>query len=102
MRISDWSSDVCSSDLLGFGLESAFISGPFHAAAEGFWQQVDMPVGMVDPTFIGGYAEVGYFLTSGDTRGYKDGRFDRTKPKNPVGAGGMGSLQFNQIGRAHV
>lgn len=80
---------------LGFGLESAFISGPFHAAAEGFWQRIDMPVSMVDPTFSGGYAEVGYFLTSGDTRGYKDGKFDRTKPKNPVGAGGMGSLQFN-------
>src|SRR3546814_8750459 len=54
-----------------------------------------MPVGMADPTFFGGYAEVGYFLTSGDTRGYKDGKFDRTKPKNPVGKGGMGSLQFN-------
>jgi len=80
---------------LGFGLESALIAGPFHAAAEGFWQQVDMPAGMADPTFFGGYAEVGYFLTSGDTRGYKDGKFDRTKPKNPVDAGGMGSLQFN-------
>ena len=80
---------------LGFGLESALISGPFHAAAEAFWQQVNMPVGMADPTFFGGYAEVGYFLTSGDTRGYKDGKFDRTKPKNPVGKGGMGSLQFN-------
>lgn len=80
---------------LGFGLEAALISGPFHAAAEGFWQQVDMPADMADPTFFGGYAEVGYFLTSGDTRGYKDGKFDRTKPKNPVDAGGMGSLQFN-------
>lgn len=79
----------------GFGLEGALISGPFHAAAEGFWQRVDMPVGMADPTFFGAYAEVGYFLTSGDTRGYKDGKFDRTRPKNPLGKGGMGSLQFN-------
>lgn len=79
----------------GLGLEGAFISGPFHAAAEGFWQNVDMPSGMENPTFFGGYAEVGYFLTNGDTRGYKAGKFDRTKPANPVGEGGAGSVQLN-------
>ncbi|QFT76591.1 OprO/OprP family phosphate-selective porin [Erythrobacter sp. THAF29] len=79
----------------GFGVEGAFIAGPFHAAAEGFWQNVRMPGAMENPTFFGGYAEVGYFLTKGDTRGYKGGKFDRTKPANPVGEGGMGSLQFN-------
>ena len=78
----------------GAGLEAAMISGPFHAAAEGFWQNVDMPA-VDNPTFFGGYAEVGYFLTGGDTRGYKNGKFDRTKPANPVGEGGMGSLQLN-------
>ena len=78
-----------------FGLEGAFISGPFHAVAEGYWQTVSMPVGMDDPTFFGGYAEVGYFLTRGDTRGYKDGKFDRTKPARPLGKGGLGSFQFN-------
>ena len=71
------------------------ISGPFHAAVEGFWQNVNMPTGMDDPTFFGGYAEVGYFLTKGDTRGYKGGKFDRTKPANPVGEGGSGSVQVN-------
>ncbi len=79
----------------GFGLESAIISGRFHAAVEGYWQNLEMPVGMDDPSFFGGYAEVGYFLTSGDTRGYKGGKFDRTKPANPVGEGGMGSFQIN-------
>lgn len=79
----------------GLGVEGAFISGPFHAAAEGFWQTVGMPGAMDDPTFFGAYAEVGYFLTKGDTRGYKGGKFDRTKPANPVGEGGMGSLQVN-------
>ena len=78
----------------GAGLEAAMISGPFHAVAEGFWQKVDMPA-TDNPTFFGGYAEVGYFLTGGDTRGYKGGKFDRTKPANPVGEGGMGSLQLN-------
>lgn len=79
----------------GLGLEAAMISGPFHVAAEGYWQNVDMPTMADNPSFFGGYAEVGYFLTGGDTRGYKGGKFDRTKPANPVGEGGMGSLQLN-------
>ena len=79
----------------GYGLEGAVIAGPFHAAAEGFWQQVSRPGALSDPTFFGGYAEVGYFLTSGDSRGYKSGKFDRVKPANPVGKGGFGSVQVN-------
>ncbi len=79
----------------GFGLEGAVISGPFHAVAEGFWQEVNRPTGFDDPTFFGGYVEAGYFLTKGDTRGYKGGKFDRTKPENPVGEGGIGSVQLN-------
>ena len=79
----------------GLGLEGAAISGPFHVAAEGFWQNVDMPTMAENPTFFGGYVEAGYFLTTGDTRGYKGGKFDRVKPKSPVGKGGMGSVQVN-------
>jgi len=79
---------------LGYGLEAAVISGPFHAAAEGFWQKVNRVAMVSDPTFFGGYAEAGMFLTSGDKRGYKGGKFDRVKPANPVGEGGMGALQL--------
>ncbi|MBX7495955.1 OprO/OprP family phosphate-selective porin [Qipengyuania sp. 6B39] len=79
----------------GLGLEAAAVAGPFHAAAEGYWQTVTMPGAMEDPTFFGGYAEAGIFLTGGDTRGYKGGKFDRSKPANPLGKGGLGSLQFN-------
>lgn len=79
----------------GAGLEAALISGPFHASAEGFWQTVDMPMTVENPTFFGGYVEAGYFLTKGDTRGYKGGKFDRVKPENPLGDGGIGSVQFN-------
>lgn len=79
----------------GYGLEAAAIAGPFHAAAEGYWQRLGRPGALSDPTFFGGYAEVGYFLTGGDTRGYKGGQFDRTKPKNPVGKGGFGAVQLN-------
>jgi phosphate-selective porin OprO/OprP len=63
-------------------------------AAEGFWQNVDRPIGD-SPTFFGGYAEAGLFLTGGDTRGYKAGVFDRVKPANPVGEGGIGAIQVN-------
>ena len=77
----------------GYGLEAAAIAGRFHAAAEGYWQSVDMPGVADDPTFFGGYVEAGGFLTD-DTRGYKGGKFDRTKPSSPVGEGGIGSVQF--------
>ncbi len=79
----------------GLGLEAAIISGPFHAAAETFWQNVALTAGDQNPTFFGGSIEAGYYLTKGDTRGYKKGVFDRTKPVNPVGEGGFGSLQVN-------
>jgi phosphate-selective porin OprO/OprP len=77
----------------GYGLEAAAIAGRFHAAAEGYWQSVDMPGVADDPSFFGGYVEAGVFLTD-DTRGYKRGKFDRTKPSSPVGEGGIGSVQF--------
>ena len=77
----------------GYGLEAAAIAGRFHAAAEGYWQSVDMPGVADDPSFFGGYVEAGLFLTD-DTRGYKGGKFDRTKPSSPIGEGGIGSVQF--------
>lgn len=79
----------------GLGLEGAMIAGPLHLAAEGFWQRLDRPGALTDPTFFGGYAEAGIFLTPGDTRGYSGGKFDRTKPSQPLGRGGMGAVQLN-------
>lgn len=78
----------------GYGLEAAYINGPFHVTGETHWQTVNRP-GLADPTFFGGYAEVGYFLTKGDTRGYKNGVFDRVKPQNGVDKGGIGAVQVN-------
>ena len=49
-----------------------------------------------NPAFWGGYFEVGYFLT-GETRGYKNGTWDRTKVLKPFSKGGMGAFQV--IGR---
>lgn len=79
----------------GYGLEAAAIAGRFHAAGEAFWQKVGRGAGFADPTFFGGYAEVGYFITKGDKRGYKNGIFDRTKPARPVGSGGIGAIEVN-------
>ena len=47
-----------------------------------------------DPTFFSAYAEIGYFLT-GETRGYKNGTWDRTKVLNPFSKGGWGAVQLN-------
>jgi phosphate-selective porin OprO/OprP len=80
---------------VGIGLEAAAIAGPFHVSLEGFNQKVNRPGALGNPSFLGASAEVGYFLTKGDTRGYKIGEFDRVKPTNPVGEGGSGAVQVN-------
>jgi phosphate-selective porin OprO/OprP len=77
-----------------YGLEAAFVSGRVHAAGEANWMHVSR-TGFADPTFFGGYAEVGYFITGGDTRGYKNGAWDRVKPSNSLDKGGIGAIQLN-------
>jgi phosphate-selective porin OprO/OprP len=47
-----------------------------------------------NPTFFGGYVELGYYLT-GETRGYKGGKWDRTKVLKPFQDGGWGAIQVN-------
>ncbi len=79
----------------GAGVEFAAIRGPFHFAAEGYRQEVNRLPGMDDVDFFGGYVEAGVFLTPGDSRGYRGGRFNRTRPANAVGDGGIGAIQFN-------
>lgn len=76
-----------------YGVELAALAGPIWAAAEFGWLKADASDPTFgDPTFAGGYAEVGYFLT-GEKRGYKanKGAWDRPKVKNPVFEGGMGA-----------
>lgn len=95
-----------------FGAELAGIFGPLHVAGELMYTKVDaygagdfepgldaftgtsivFPNG--DPSFISYYGEVGYFIT-GETRGYKNGLWDRTKVLNPFDKGGWGALQVN-------
>jgi phosphate-selective porin OprO and OprP len=81
-------------DETSYGLEAAVIRGPFHAAAEAHRLRADTPG--ASPTFFGGYAEIGYYLT-GETRGYRGGRFDRTSVRRPVGGGADGGAGAFQI-----
>ena len=57
-----------------------------------------IPAGSVrlngSPSFQGGYFEVGYYFT-GESRGYKGGKWDRTKVKKPFDQGGWGAIQLN-------
>jgi phosphate-selective porin OprO/OprP len=76
-----------------YGAELAYVAGRFHATGEGHWITARRP-GLADPTFFGGYGEVGILLTD-DTTAYKGGVYDRIRPKNPLGAGGIGAVQLN-------
>lgn len=76
----------------GLGLEAAGIFGRFHLAGEAFWQKVRRAGS--DPTFFGAYVEGGYFFT-GESRGYKSGKFDRVKVLKGFDKGGWGALGLN-------
>lgn len=84
---------IAATGEMGYGAELAYIRGRFHATAESSWIRAHR-TGTLDPTFNGGYAEVGYLLTD-DVTAYKGGAYDRIRPKTPLGKGGMGALQAN-------
>jgi len=85
------------------GVELAGIFGPLHIAGEGHKLWVNDYRASLDkgglfyangPSYLSAYGEIGYYLT-GETRGYKTGRWDRTKVLRPLGNGGWGALQLN-------
>lgn len=77
----------------GWGAEFAAIRGRWHVAGEAAWLRARR-AGLVDPTFTGGYAEAGLFLTD-DSRTYRRGTFDRVTPRAGVGNGGTGAIELN-------
>lgn len=77
-----------------FGAEFAYIRGRFHATVESQWITPMRPAGLASPTFNGGFAEVGYLLTD-DAVAYKNGTYERIRPKRPVAKGGIGAIQVN-------
>jgi phosphate-selective porin OprO/OprP len=82
------------SDETMYGVEVAAISGRWHGASEYYHLAADR-VGLATVDFQGAYGEVGYFLTDGDTRGYKGGIFVNNAPAHPLGEDGIGSIQVN-------
>jgi len=113
VRFVDTGNFAAHSDTI-LGLELAGVFKAFHFAGEAQWVKVnayspgDLAAGLDafglasntalvpsdDPTFFSWYAEVGYFLT-GETRGYRNGAWDRTTPLKPFSKGGWGALQVN-------
>jgi phosphate-selective porin OprO/OprP len=77
-----------------FGLELAYLRGPFHVTLEGH-RLTARRSGLPDPSFAGGYAEIGLLLTPGDKTAYRNGTFDRIRPAQPVTSGGIGAIQLN-------
>jgi phosphate-selective porin OprO/OprP len=93
------------------GAEALGIFGPVHVAGEAQYVKVQgaqandtVDPGQAftgtrlasDPDFFSAYGEVGYWLT-GETRGYKNGKIDRTKILNGFNKGGWGGFQL--VGR---
>ncbi|MDE8651516.1 OprO/OprP family phosphate-selective porin [Novosphingobium album (ex Liu et al. 2023)] len=76
-----------------YGLEFALNRKRLHLAGEAAWLRVGRPADR-SPTFFGGYFEAGLFLTP-DSRGYRNGTFDRTVPTHPLSAGGIGAIEVN-------
>lgn len=69
-----------------WGVEAATVQGAFHAQAE--YMSEDGSLGDANGYMVSG----GWFIT-GESRGYKLGKFDRTKPSNPLSKGGAGAWE---------
>ena len=78
----------------GYGLELGMVRGPIHVVSEAYWQKVARP-GLADPTFFGGYGEIGYVIAGAKGRSYRDGAFGSIKPTRGLDKGGSGAWQIN-------
>ncbi len=86
--------NLLSSEETQYGAEIALLRGRFHAQGEVHWASLDrLTVGAADPTFFGGAAEAGVFLTN-DGRRYRNGIFRGVDVRRPVTEGGLGAVQI--------
>lgn len=109
VRFVDTGAFAAENDMT-YGVELGGIFGPLHVVGEaqmlntnafsagdrleGLDSTGTTTVPSDDPGFFSWYVEAGYFLT-GETRGYKNGMWDRTKVLKPFSKGGWGALQVN-------
>ena len=79
--------DAAAGDITVWGVETAYVSGPFSAQAEYFDNDTKLVSGAKGYKWDGFYGQVSYILT-GETRGYKwkDSKFDKIKPNGDLGA----------------
>src|SRR3546814_15213462 len=111
MRISDWSSDVCSSDLnvrvdngniidsgviadadtaFYAGAEAAAVLGPLTVAGEYGRLSIDRLGSAPSADVDGFYVFATYFLT-GESRPFNNGNSDRVKPLANFSQAGLGA-----------
>jgi phosphate-selective porin OprO/OprP len=74
------------------GAEAAYIAGRFHVAGEYGVLSTEGPA--ADGDLWGAYVEGGVFLTEGDSKGYRAGVFDRTRPVRSIDEGGIGAWEL--------
>lgn len=111
-RFVDTGNFAAKSDMI-YGVELGGVFKSLHVAGEAQYTKVNayergdtLPAGLSqfatatflvpsgDPSFFSAYGEIGYYLT-GETRGYKNGTWDRTKVLRPFSKGGSGAFQIN-------
>ena len=78
---------------LTYGVELAWLNGPMSIQAEYIGKDITGATGTADSSLKSFYVQGSYFLTSGDSRGYKQAYavFARVKPKSPLAFGGDNS-----------
>ncbi|HEX8448923.1 MAG TPA: porin [Allosphingosinicella sp.] len=74
------------------GAEAAAVFGPITLAGEYGRLWLDRP-GLSDPSFDGFYVFATWFLT-GESRPFKNGNFDRVKPRSNFAKGGAGAFEL--------
>lgn len=92
VRLIDTGTLTDVEDIQFAGLEAAAVFGPFSLQSEWIDTQVSRDNGADDLDFSAWYAYASLFLT-GESRPYKNGVFDRIKPKSTVGQGGIGAWE---------
>jgi phosphate-selective porin OprO/OprP len=110
VRFVDTGSFAAKSDNI-FGAEAYGVFKSLHVGGEAQYVKVDtyspgdirtgldafnggsLVTPASNPNFFSAFGEVGFFLT-GETRGYKNGLWDRTKVLKPFNKGGWGAVQL--------